>query len=125
MTGEQFLHDTAHSFRVDMMIDMDDWILACICLRFARVSSLSAPRYIQDGQHFETPNANRLIVDKILGLNRAGMLALCRQTDRDTPAPTSWFAYWDRQAQFTSQKLHQTFTHPADFVLQQLRDLLG
>ena len=83
-----------------MTIDMDDWTLARICLRFARVSSLSAPRYIEDGQHFETPTADRLIVDKIPAPNMAGMFGLGRQAGGDTPAPASWLAWGDRQAQF-------------------------
>ena len=71
MPLDQCLHYTTHRFRVDMTIDMDDRTLARICLRFARVSSLSALRYIEDGQHFETATAERLIVDKIPAPNRA------------------------------------------------------
>ena len=89
MLDDQFLHDTAHRFRVDMAIDMDHLAFARICLRFARVSLLSAPRDIEDGQHFETATADRLIVDKIPGPNMAGMFALRGQPGGDAPTPTS------------------------------------
>ena len=86
MLLDQLLHDTAHRLHVNKTINMDDWTLACICLRFARVSPLSVPRYIEDGQHFETATANYLILNKIPRPNRAGMFGLCRQVGTDTPA---------------------------------------
>ena len=109
MTVEQFLHDPAHLLRIDMAIDMDHPTLAGVL--------------VKDGQHFEIPTADRLIVDKVPGPNMVGMFGLRRQPGGDTPAPASWLAWGDRQAQFTSQTLHEPFTHLPAFVLQQLRDL--
>ncbi len=109
MPLDHFLHDTANGFRVDMAIDMDDRTFAGLL--------------VEDGQHFETPTADRFIVDKIPGPNMAGMFGFCLQAGADTPASASWLALGDRQAQFTSQTLHETFTHMPAFVLQQLRDL--
>ena len=109
MTVEQFLHDPAHLLRIDMAIDMDHRAFAGVL--------------VEDGQHFEIPTADRLIVDKIPGPNMVGMFGLRRQPGADTPAPTSWLALGDRQTQFTSQTLHEPFTHPSAFVLQQLGDL--
>ena len=109
MTVEQFLHDPAHLLRIDMAIDMDHPTLAGVL--------------VKDGQHFEIPTADRLIVDKVPGPNMVGMFDLRRQPGGDTPAPASWLAWGDRQTQFTSQTLHEPFTHLPAFVLQQLRDL--
>ena len=110
MTVEQFLQDPAHLLRIDMAIDMDHPALAGVL--------------VKDGQHFEIPTADRLIVDKVPGPNMVGMFGLRRQPGGDTPAPASWLAWGGgRQAQFTSQTLHEPFTHLPAFVLQQLRDL--
>ena len=109
MPLDHFLHDTANGFRVDMAIDMDDRTFAGLL--------------VEDGQHFETPTADRFIVDKIPAPNMAGMFGFCLQAGGDTPAAAFWLALGDRQAQFTSQTLHETFTHMPAFVLQQLRDL--
>ncbi len=83
MTVEQFLHDPAHLLRIDMAIEMDHPTLAGVL--------------VKDGQHFEIPTADRLIVDKVPGPNMAGMFGLCRQPGGDTPAPASWLAWGDRQ----------------------------
>ena len=88
MPLDHFLHDTANGFRGDMAIDMDDRTFAGLL--------------VEDGQHFETPTADRFIVDKIPGPNMAGMFGLGRQPGGNTPAPTSWLALGDRQAQFAS-----------------------
>ena len=107
--SRSFLHDTANGFRVDMAIDMDHRTFAGLL--------------VEEGQHFETPTADRFIVDKITGPNMAGMFGFCLQAGGDTPASVSWLALGVRQTQFTSQTLHETFTHMPAFVLQQLRDL--
>ena len=109
MPLDHFLHDTANGFRVDMAIDMDHRTFAGVL--------------VENGQHFETPTADRFIVDKIPAPNMARMFGFCLQAGGDTPASVSWLALGDRQAQFTSQTLHETFTHMPTFVLQQLRDL--
>ncbi len=75
MTIEQFLHNTAYRLRTDMAIDMDHQAFAGVL--------------VEDGQHFETPTADRLIVDKIPGPNLAGLFGLGRQPGENTPAPMS------------------------------------
>ena len=86
MPLDHFLHDTANGFRVDMAIDMDDRTFAGLL--------------VEDGQHFETPTADRFIVDKIPAPNMAGMFGFCLQAGGDTPAAAFWLALGDRQAQF-------------------------
>ena len=94
---DQLLHDSPYALCMDKTIDMDDRTLTRICLRFARVSSLSAPRYTEDVQHFETATTERLIVDKISALNMARMFGLRKQPGADPSSPTPWFAWGDRQ----------------------------
>ena len=85
-----------------MAIDMDHRTLAGLL--------------VEDGQHFETPTADRFIVDKIPAPNMAGMFGFCLQAGGDTPASASWLALGDRQAQFTSQTLHASNTGPGPQV---------
>ena len=81
MPLDHFLHDTANGFRVDMAIDIDHRTLAGLL--------------VEDGQHFETPTADRFIVDKIPAPNMAGMFGFCLQAGGDTPASASWLALGD------------------------------
>ena len=78
MPVDQFLQNTTDRFRIDMAINMDHPTLAGI--------------FIEYGQHFETPTAVRLIVNKIPSPNMAGMFGPGRQPGGDPPASASWLS---------------------------------
>ena len=97
MLVDQFLRDTVHCFRVDMMIDMDDWTLASVL--------------VEDGQHFDTPTAVRFIVDKIPAPNMAGMFGFCLQAGGDTPASVSWLALGDPSPVHVADLARDVYPH--------------
>ena len=111
MTVEQFLHDTAHHLRIDMAINMDH------PARYSRVYSSST------GSIFRLQPRTVLSWIKSQLKTCSGCLAFVG-SPVETPRrrPLGWRG-GIRQAQFTSQTLHETFTHLPAFVLQQFRDL--
>ena len=73
MPVDQFLHDTAHRLLIAMAINMDHPTLAGLLIKY--------------GQHFKTAPADRLIVNKIPGPNRAGIFGLQQLRDLGIAPP--------------------------------------